>query len=85
MAILSTLWQDARYGARLLGRTPMLTLIAVLTLGLGIGANTAIFSVIDAVAFRSLPVEHAEQLVLPRWDREQTAIAYPRHEQLWGH
>ena len=63
----SVLWQDAKYGMRLLGRTPVLTLIAVLTLGLGIGANTAIFSVINAVAFRSLPVQHAEQLVLPRW------------------
>ena len=75
MAILSTLWQDARYGARLLGRTPVLTLIAVLTLALGIGANTAIFSIIDAVALRSLPVEHVEQLVLTRW----TANRRPSH------
>ncbi|MBV9075500.1 MAG: ABC transporter permease [Acidobacteria bacterium] len=78
MGFLFTLWQDVKYGARLLGRTPVLTLVAVLTLGLGIGANTAIFSVIDAVAFRSLPVQHAEQLFVPRW------IANKRPSHLHG-
>jgi predicted permease len=64
---LETLWHDLRYGVRQLRRNPGFTTVAVVTLALGIGANTAIFSLIDAVMLRALPVYDPAQLVVLRW------------------
>ena len=59
---LETVWRDIRFGMRMLRKSPALTTTAILTLALGIGANTAIFQLLDAVRLRSLPVHNADEL-----------------------
>jgi hypothetical protein len=61
---IEAFWLDLNYALRTMRRSPGFTVVAVLSLALGIGANTAIFSVIDALMLRMLPVRNPEQLVL---------------------
>ncbi len=77
------LWQDIRYGARQLLNQRTFTIIAVLTLALGIGANVAIFNVLDAVLLKQLPVERPEEIYLVHSDKSgNTSFSNPLWEQV---
>jgi predicted permease len=85
-ASLETILRDLQYAVRVLRKSPAFTAVAVLSLALGIGANTAIFSVIYAVVLRSLPVQHPEELVaLSHANLQRSAMnsmAFPLYKEL---
>jgi len=76
---LQDLVQDLRYGLRMLRKSPSFTAAAILTLALGIGANTSIFTVLNRVMIAQLPIGHPERLVLFHW------IAHSRGPYVWSH
>ena len=89
---MSSLWKDVRYSLRQLANSPAFTIIAILTLALGIGANTAIFQLIDSIRLRSIPVKKPEELATVRiadrhWGSGQfssqySQLTFPMWEQI---
>jgi len=79
---MKTLWQDLRYGVRMLMKRPGLTLIAALSLALGIGANTSIFSIVNALFLRQLPVSEPDKLMFVfngRRGNPWSVVSYPNY------
>src|ERR1700681_4791437 len=89
---MTDLWNDVRYGARTLSKSPLFTAVAILSLALGIGANTAIFTLLDQVILRLLPVKNPRELVLLTSrgehygsNRGGNALSYPMYADLRDH
>src|SRR3989442_2369566 len=90
---MDTLFQDLRYGARVLIKNPGFAAVAVLTLALGLGANTAIFSLTDQILLKMLPVQKPNELVVLRADGPKSgrvssdsdsanSFSYPMYQEL---
>ncbi len=70
--MLEDLWRDVVYGVRVLRKSPVFTCVAMASLAIGIGANTALFSMVDTVLLRTLPVRHPEELVVFGWGAKES-------------
>jgi putative ABC transport system permease protein len=86
MVLLESIFSDLRYALRMMRRAPLVTAVAVLSLGLGIGANTAIFSVLDALLLKLLPVKDPRQIAMLSWSaknqaRADDSFSYPMFER----
>jgi putative ABC transport system permease protein len=92
-AWLETLWHDVRFGARLLWRTPSFAAAAIVSLALGIGANTAVFGLVNAIRLRTLPVERAQELAEIRLEGPRCCrhtgrnrqVSLPLWQEISGH
>jgi MacB-like protein len=87
LGLIETLWQDLHYGARTLRKSPGFTIVAVLTLALGIGVNTAIFSMVDWLVFQQLPVQDPKALTYLGFIRggplhNDVQFSFPEYRQI---
>src|SRR5260370_23907083 len=82
LPVLEPLFQDIRFGARMLGKNPGFTAVAILTLALGIGVNTVVFSVVNALMLRPLPVERPNELAFLENEHNGPSQSFPNYKDL---